>query len=61
MTSNIVEIHCENFAEKAVVLAYLQHLPDIYKQYDAVDTVESNGNYLGDTDKRTKVFLHKKS
>ncbi len=59
--SNIVEIHCEDFAEKAVVLAYLQHLPDIYKQYNAVDTIESNGNHLEDEDKRTKVFLHKKS
>jgi hypothetical protein len=58
--SNIVEIHCADFAEKAVVLAYLQHLPDIYKQYLDLDVVESNGNHLEEDEKRTKVFLNKK-
>jgi hypothetical protein len=59
--SNIVEIHCADFAEKAVVLAYLQHLPDIYKQYQDLDVVESNGNHLEEDEKRTKIFLNKKS
>jgi hypothetical protein len=58
MTSNIVEIHCEDFAEKAVVLAYLKHLPDIYKQYQSVEDFEDYRDIKGEL--ATKVFLNKK-
>jgi len=56
--SNIVEIHCNDFAEKAVVLAYLQHLPDIYKQYQSVEDFEDYRDIKGEL--TTKVLLHKR-
>lgn len=56
--SNVIEIHCADFAEKAVVLAYLQHLPDIYKQYQSIETFEDYKDIKGEL--VTKVFLNKK-
>jgi len=55
--SNIVEIHCKDSVEKATIIAFLRHLPDVHKVYKEVEVTESNGNHLEDEDKRTKVFL----
>lgn len=58
--SNVIEIHCADFAEKAVVLAYLQHLPDIYKQYRGIDVIEGYKNLIESDEKVTKVYLNEK-
>lgn len=58
--SNVIEIHCADFAEKAVVLAYLQHLPDIYKQYRGIDVIEGYKNLIESDEKVTRVYLNEK-
>lgn len=58
--SNVIEIHCADFAEKAVVLAYLQHLPDIYKQYRGIDVIEGYKNLIESDEKVTRIYLNEK-
>lgn len=55
--SNIVEIHCKDRVEKATVIAFLKHLPDVHKLYKEVEVLEHNGNNLEDEEVRTKVRL----
>jgi hypothetical protein len=55
--SNIVEIHCKDRVEKATIIAFLRHLPDVHKVYKEVEVLEHKGNHLKDEEVRTKVVL----